>query len=114
MRTSHGFVPVMSLALGLASGCATKQTVSLACVPEEYTVYVDGEILKGGYESIELRAGEPHKIYVKGPGHEPSLVVLEPRPDGEGRLRLEPADPCRVLKPVPLERDLVIEVEEPS
>lgn len=71
MRTSHGFVAVMSLALGLASGCATKQTVSLACVPEEYTVYVDGEILKGGYESIELRAGEPHKIYVKGPGHEP-------------------------------------------
>jgi hypothetical protein len=102
-----------ALALVLAGGaCAPKQKVVLDCVPEEVTVYVDGRALEQAPEQIELRADRPHKIYVKGPGHEPQLVVLEPRVDATGRQTLEPAEVCVEVVPIGLDRELTLEVDE--
>lgn len=93
-------------------GCATTQEVPLGCVAEHVQVYVDGRLLEERPEAIDLSVGDPHKLYFKREGHEPQLVVLEPRETPDGSLRLEPADVCRELIPVGLGRELVIEAEE--
>jgi hypothetical protein len=102
----------LPLALLCVWGCATTQEVPLGCVAEEVQVYVDGRLLEGRPESIDLSVGDPHKLYFKRPGHEPQLVVLESREGPDGSLRLEPADVCVELIPVGLGRELVIEAEE--
>lgn len=95
--------------------CAPKQRIPLdACVSEEMIVYVDGRLLEPGPAALELRSDQPHKLYVKRPGEPPRLVVLETTADGEGRPRLEPADPCRELVAIGLDRELTIEAEEPA
>jgi hypothetical protein len=100
-------------ALAALCACAPKQRIPLdRCVSEEVVVYVDGRLLEQGPASLELRSDEPHKLYVKRPGEPPRLVVLEPTQDGEGRPRLEPADPCTELVAVGLDRELTIEVDE--
>jgi hypothetical protein len=102
-----------ALAIALALGaCAPKQKVSLDCVPEEVTVYVDGRALEETPQEIELRADRPHKIFVKAPGHEPQLIVLEPEVDERGRQSLEPAEVCVDIVPVGLDRELTLEVDE--
>lgn len=103
----------LAIAGVLALGCAARQQFPLSeCVTEEMVVYVDGRLLAENPDVLELRADEPHKLYFKRPGHEPVLVVLESRPDHDGRPRLEPADVCVELVPVGLERELTIEAEE--
>lgn len=93
--------------------CAPKQRIPLdACVSEEVVVYVDGRLLEKSPDALELRSDEPHKLFIKRPGEPPHLVVLESTPDGEGRPRLEPADPCRDVVAVGLDRELTIEVDE--
>jgi hypothetical protein len=100
------------LAAVAAAGCAAKQAVPLDCITEDVVVYVDGRLLAEDPGVLELSADEPHKLYFKRPGHEPQLVVLDPRVDADGRTRLEPADVCAQLKPIGLDRELTIEAED--
>lgn len=93
--------------------CAPKQHISLdSCVDEQVVVYVDGRLLEGSSDDIGLSSNEPHKLYVKRAGEPPRLVVLEVTEDGEGRPRLEPADPCVELVALGLGRELTIEAED--
>ena len=94
------------------AGCATKQRVPLECVAEEVQIYVDGRLLEGQPDAIDLRVDEPHKLYFKREGHEPRLVVLQPDAGADGTLRLEPGDVCVELVPVGLGRELTIELDE--
>lgn len=108
-RRTLAFVAACALALG----CAARQPVALGgCVTEEVKVYVDGRLLEQNPDVLELRADQPHKLYFKRPGHEPQLVVLEPRQDADGRPVLSPADVCAVLVPIKLDRELTIEAED--
>lgn len=99
-------------ALPILAACATTQEVPLPCVTEEMLVYVDGQLLEGRPESIELGLDAPHKLYVKRPGHRPRLVVLVPEETEDGA-RLVPEDVCLEIAPVALDRELSVEVEEP-
>jgi hypothetical protein len=93
--------------------CAPKQRIPLdSCVTDKVVVYVDGRLLDSDPASLELRSDEPHKLYIKRPGEPPRLVVLESAPDREGRLRLEPADPCSEVVAVGERRELTIEVDD--
>jgi hypothetical protein len=103
-----------ALLVGLlcAWGCATTQEVPLGCVAEQVQIYVDGRLLEEQPETIDLSVDVPHKLYFKREGHEPQLVVLEPREGTDGSTRLEPADVCVELVPVGLGRELTIEAED--
>lgn len=104
---------VLFAALGLA-GCASTQSVVLDCVPQEVSVYVDGRLLEPGVGEVVLRTDEPHKIYVKGRGYRPMLVVLQPTRDAEGRETLDADRVC--LEPVLVGqgRELELRPEEPE
>lgn len=108
--------PTTRWALGLvsllawAAACASTQQVRVACVPEPVEVYVDGRLLDG--TSVTLRSDLPHKIYAKGPGYEPRLIVLEPRVGPDGELRLDAEDVCVEPVPIGVGRRLEIEAEE--
>jgi len=102
-------------AVSVLFACAPKQRIPLdACVTEEVVVFVDGRLLEDSEGFVELRSDEPHKLYFKRPGEPPHLVVLETDEDAEGRPRLLPADPCRELLAVGLDRELTIEIDEDS
>jgi hypothetical protein len=112
-RSALAWIGIATLALATLQACAPKQRIPLdQCVSEKVVVYVDGRLLEGSPADLELRADEPHKLYIKRPGEPPSLVVLEPKQDGGGAPRLEPADPCKELVAVGLDRELTIEVDE--
>jgi len=101
------------LALVALGGCAAKQHFSLnSCVDEQVEVYVDERLLEGSPGDFALPTNVPHKLYVKRPGERPVLVVLESTEDGEGRARLEPADPCAQIVAIGLDRQLTIEVDD--
>jgi hypothetical protein len=104
----------VAVAIGAAAvlGCAAKQSVPLDCVPEQVTVYVDGRALEGSPKTLELRSDEPHKLYFKGPGYEPRMLILEPAPGADGRQKLHPSRVCVELVPVGMDRDLQLQVEE--
>lgn len=99
------------LAAFVATGCASTQEIQLQCVTEEVQVYVDGRLLEDGTDRVELTRDAPHKIFAKAPGHQPQLVVLEPREDAEGRTTLGPDAICIELVPVGMGRELEIDVE---
>ncbi len=104
---------VALLAGAVFAGClASTQRVSIQCVPEEVKVYVDGQLLEGAAaDGVVLRTDEPHKIFVKGEGYEPVLVVLEPVVDAEGNESLGPEEVCIEVVPVGMQRTLEIEME---
>jgi len=108
--TRIALVVVTTSALVVA--CAAKQRVPLDCVPEEVTVFVDQRALEELPESLELRSDRPHKIFLKGPGYEPQLIVLEPRRDESGKTALHPDRICVELVPVGVNRQLTLEIEE--
>jgi hypothetical protein len=101
--------PCVALAALAAAGCATTQNVRIACVPREVSVYVDGRLLEG--DSADLRTDRAHKIYAKGPGYEPQLVVLEPEVGADGRPAFPDDDVCMRVVPVGMGRELEVEVE---
>ena len=103
-------VAVTISAIGVA--CAAKQRVPLDCVPEEVTVYVDQRALEELPETLELRSDRPHKIFLKGPGYEPQLIVLEPRRGEDGKSTLHPDRICVELVRVGVDRQLTLEIEE--
>ena len=102
---------LVSAGIAGLGGCASTQTVPIECTPEEVSFYVDGRLLEESPDELVLRTDEPHKIYVKGPGYEPQLVVLDSSPDAEGELQLSPASLCIEPVPIGMGRDLRIEVE---
>jgi len=107
-------LPALVLLVALA-GCAPKQRVPLDCVPEQVTIYVDGHALDETPDELELRADEPHKIYFKGEGYEPQLIVLESGTDSDGAAALAPAEVCVELVAVEVERSLTLTPEvEPT
>jgi hypothetical protein len=94
------------------AGCiTTKQRVEIACVPRAVSIYVDGRLLEPDADSVLLRTDRPHKIFVKGPGYEPQLVVLQPERDAEGRLRFATDDVCIEVAPIGQSRALELEPE---
>ena len=95
--------------LAAATGCASTQSVRIACVPREVSVYVDGRLLEG--DEAELRTDRPHKIYAKGPGFEPRLVVLEPEPGADGRPAFRDDELCVQVVPVGVGRELEVEID---
>jgi hypothetical protein len=96
----------------VAMGCATStQSVRIECVPEEVSIYVDGRLLEARSDELLLRTDAPHKIFVKGPGYEPRLVVLEPELDTDGRLHFSSSDLCVEVVPIGQDRELELEVE---
>jgi hypothetical protein len=97
------------LAATCAAGCASSQSVQIRCVPRAVEVYVDGRLLEGN--EATLRTDRPHKIYVKGPGYQPRLVVLEPQIDERGRSAFRDEDLCIELVPVGMSRELEVDVE---
>jgi hypothetical protein len=102
--------PLAALAAVLtAAGCATTQKVRISCVPREVKVYVDGRLLEG--DEAKLRTDRAHKIYAKGPGYEPQLVVLEPEVDEDGHAEFREDDLCVRVVPVGVGRELEVEVE---
>ncbi len=103
-------VAVATSAIGIA--CAAKQRVPLDCVPEEVTVFVDQRVLEELPEALELRSDRPHKIFLKRPGYEPQLIVLEPRRGEGGRSTLHPDRICVELVRIGVDRQLRLEIEE--
>lgn len=94
-----------------APACAPKQKVTLGCVPEAVTVYVDGEALEEVPETLKLRRDRHHTLYLKGPGYRPEFVLL--RSEGEeGDLWLSPSEVCVRPVLVDVERRLELEIEE--
>jgi hypothetical protein len=101
-----------AIAAGAAGCAASSQRVRLECIPEQVNVYVDGRLLESAdADELILRTDEPHKIFVKGPGYEPRLVVLEPQTDAEGRTTLGSDSLCIEVVPVGVSRQLQLEVE---
>ena len=104
--------PSVLLAATLATSCAacaSSQSVRIRCVPREVNVYVDGRLLEG--DETSLRTDQPHKIYVKGPGYQSRLVVLEPQVDERGRSAFRDEDLCIEVVPIGMNRELEVDVE---
>jgi hypothetical protein len=102
------------LPAALAAGCAARQRVPLdpACTPKEVTLYVDGEALDEVPRELVLSRDRPHKLYFKGPGYRPQLVILDPQELEDGRTGFAPGELCVELVPVALDRRLEVGVEE--
>jgi hypothetical protein len=96
-------------ALLLAAGCASRQKVSLACVPADVRIYVDGRELERNPQELKLRTGEPHTLYLKGGGFRPQMLVLE-SPEVDGKRVLSNADLCQRLVFTPVSPEVRIEV----
>jgi hypothetical protein len=107
--TARVSIAVVALAAA-ALGCASTQRVSLECVPHEVSVYVDGRRLEKTPESIELRKDEAHKLFFKGGGYRPQMVVLRSE-QVEGEERLSPSDVCTETVFVEMRPEVEIEVE---
>jgi hypothetical protein len=98
-----------ALAAVLAAGCVTTQKMRISCVPREVVVYVDGRQIEG--DEVALRTDRAHKIYAKGPGYQPRLVVVEPEVDENGRAAFRDDELCVRLVPVGMGRELEVEVD---
>ena len=108
MPRTRPFAALAAL-LVAAPGCTTTQNVRISCVPREVSVYVDGGLLEG--DEAALRTDRAHKIYAKGPGYEPQLVVIEPELDENGRAAFRDDDLCIEVVPVGMNRELEVDVE---
>jgi hypothetical protein len=108
MRCLSGSVLVLALGAAAAVGCASKQRITLECVPHEVTVYVDGREVDAGTESLELREDRPHTLFFKGGGYEPRMLVLESR-EVDGERALSPHDVCSESVFVPMRPEVQME-----
>ena len=102
-------VALPALLLAGAAGCASTQSVRITCVPREVSIYVDGQLLEG--DRAELRTDRAHKIFAKGPGFEPRLVVVEPETGDDGRPSFADGEVCVRVVPIGMGRELDMEVE---
>jgi hypothetical protein len=101
----------IALALFAVGACAHKQTFRLDCVPKDVTIYLDKVPLDDVPDSIDLRTDQPHVLFIKGEGYEPTMVVLDTQetPDGPA---LSPRDVCFDLNFAKRSRELELEIEE--
>jgi len=91
-----------------SSACAPTQRVPLEVSPETVSIYLDGELLDGTPQELELRSDRDHKLFFKSRGHRSELIVLRSLED-EGGVRLEPAGIALRLAPLdPTRRELSI------
>lgn len=103
----------LAVALAALAGCvASTQRVALDCVPEQVEIFVDGRLLEEPTDELFLRSDEPHKIFVKRPGYEPRLLVLDTLRDEDGRARLDADSVCLELVPVGQRRQLRLEADD--
>ena len=91
--------PLCLAALGLMGlcGCAAKQRVALDCLPEQVTIFVDGERLDHSPEALELDVDRPHTVLFRAPGYRPRMVVIDIDETPEGRPVLQPTRVCAAL-----------------
>jgi hypothetical protein len=101
----------IALALLAVGACAHKQTIQLDCVPKDVTIYLDKVPLDRVPDSIALRTDQPHVLFFKGEGYEPTMVVLELEETADGPA-LSPRDLCFELNLAKRKRELEIEIEE--
>jgi hypothetical protein len=101
----------IALVLLVVGACAHKQTIRLDCVPKDVTIYLDKVPLDRVADSIDLRTDEPHLLFFRGEGYEPTMVVLEIEETADGPA-LSPRDLCLELNLVRRSRDLELEVGE--
>jgi hypothetical protein len=101
----------IALVLLAVGACAHKQTIRLDCVPKDVTIYLDKVPLERVPDSIALRTDQPHVLFFKGEGYEPTMVVLEIEETEDGPA-LSPRDLCFELNLAKRKRELEIVIEE--
>ena len=101
----------IALALLAVGACAHKQTIRLDCVPKDVTIYLDKVPLDRVPDSIDLQTDQPHVLFFKGEGYEPTMVVLDIEETADGPA-LSPRDLCFELNLEKRKRELEIEIEE--
>ena len=106
----RGSVALLAGAAAAALACASPQRVSLACVPKNVTVFVDGRLVEGSPSELKLSKDEPHTVFLKGGGYQPQMLVFESR-EQDGERVLEPADLCSRVVLVEMQPDVKIEMD---
>ncbi len=101
----------IALALLATGACAHKQTIRLDCVPKDVTIYLDKVPLDHVPDSIALRTDQPHVLFFKGEGYQPTMVVLDIEETADGPA-LSPRDVCFDLHLARRSRELELEIEE--
>lgn len=101
----------IALALLAVGACAHKQTIRLDCVPKDITIYLDKVPLDRVPDSIDLRTDQPHVLFFKGEGYEPTMVVLD-IDEAADEPALSPRDLCFELNLAKRKRELEIEIAE--
>jgi len=101
----------IATALFAIGACAHRQTVRLDCVPKDVTIYLDKVPLDRVPESVDLRTDQPHVLFFKGEGYEPTMVVLEVDEAADGPA-LSPRDVCFDLNLAKRKRELEIEIAD--
>ncbi len=101
----------IALALLVVGACAHKQTIRLDCVPKDVTIYLDKVPLDRVPDSIALRTDQPHVLFFKGEGYEPTMVVLDIEETADGPA-LSPQDLCLELNLARRNRELELEIED--
>jgi len=81
-------------------------------VTERVEIFVDGQLLEGNPDLLELSVDEPHKVFIRAEGFEPQLIPFVPEPGVDGEMRLTPDKVCVELVPVGQGRQLKIELED--
>ena len=64
MSFRRSFVLAAALLIG---ACAAKQHVTLDCLPEDVTIFVDGRRLESNPDSVELESDKPHTVLFRAP-----------------------------------------------
>ncbi len=95
---------------GISLGCATRQSISLECVPKNVKVYVDARRVEGTLKSLKLTVDEPHSVFLKGGGYQPQMVVFESR-ERDGKRVLDPVDLCSQLVFVEMQPEVKLELD---
>ncbi len=105
----------MALLVALAAvGCATRQSVSIECVTQTLEIFVDGQLLEGNPDLLELRSDEPHVVFIRAEGYVPQQYIFEPQPGADGEMHLTPDSVCVELVPVGQGRRLEVEIDDPA
>lgn len=114
-RFSQGVPGLLALAaLLLLGACAAKQRVTLDCLPEHVTIFVDGQRLESDQNSVELDSDKPHLVMFRAPGYKPRMVVIDTDQSSEGTPLLHPTRVCAdLLAQTPrMQRRLDLEVDD--
>ena len=101
---------LLVVAAAAALACATPQRVSLACVPKNVAVYVDGRLVDDSADAIELSKDESHTVFLKGGGYQSQMLVFESR-ERDGEPELDPVDLCSRVTFIEMQPEVKVEVE---